>query len=73
MAIRSACEQICDKVYEKSTKDIELGESPRPGLTYQPKITFLAVQKRHKTRFFVDNPHDGVGTVSLKTIANLIN
>jgi len=29
---------------------------------YEPKITFIAVQKRHKTRFFPENPdQDGVG------------
>ena len=28
---------------------------------YQPKVTFIIAQKRHKTRFFVENPHEGVG------------
>ena len=28
---------------------------------YEPKVTFIIVQKRHKTRLFVENPNDGVG------------
>ena len=28
---------------------------------YEPKVTFIIAQKRHKTRFFVENPNDGVG------------
>ena len=28
---------------------------------YQPKVTFIIAQKRHKTRFFVENPHESVG------------
>ena len=28
---------------------------------YEPKVTFVIVQKRHKTRLFVENPNDGIG------------
>ena len=28
---------------------------------YEPKVTFIIAQKRHKTRFFVENPNDGIG------------
>ena len=28
---------------------------------YEAKVTFIIAQKRHKTRFFVENPNDGVG------------
>ena len=28
---------------------------------YEPKVLFIITRKRHKTRFFVDNPNDGVG------------
>ena len=28
---------------------------------YKPKVTFIIAQKRHKTRFFVENPNDGIG------------
>ena len=30
-------------------------------LGYEPKVTFIIAQKRHKTRFFVENENDGVG------------
>ena len=30
-------------------------------LGYEPKVTFIVAQKRHKTRFFVENRNDGVG------------
>ena len=30
-------------------------------LGYEPKVTFIIAQKRHKTRFFVENQDDGVG------------
>ena len=28
---------------------------------YEPKVTFIIAQKRHRTRFFVENPNDGIG------------
>ena len=33
----------------------------QPNGSYQPKITFIVVQKRHHTRFFPKNERDGVG------------
>ena len=33
----------------------------QPNGSYQPKITFIIVQKRHHTRFFPKNERDGVG------------
>ena len=28
---------------------------------YEPKVTFIIAQKRHKTIFFVENPNEGIG------------
>ena len=28
---------------------------------FEPKVTFIIAQKRHKTRLFVENPSDGIG------------
>jgi len=63
MEIRRGCELIGNMppFYSKCANDVALGEDRLP--SYQPKITFIAVQKRHKVRFFVNNPQDGVGRV----------
>ena len=37
----------------KACKELEPG--------YEPKVTFVIVQKRHKTRVFVENQKDGIG------------
>jgi len=60
LAIRRACNWIeKDPILNECKKDIQLGEK---GLkSYQPGITFLAVQKRHKVRFFANDSRDGVG------------
>ena len=59
MAIRKACEKACATgIYEATfEKDQEI--SP----TYEPQITFISVQKRHKTRLGPVRPMDGVGAV----------
>lgn len=64
MEIRNACEALGrDPGFINHCKaDLALGEKVLPG-GYQPKITFIAVQKRHKVRVFVKNPGDGVGKV----------
>ena len=62
MQIRAGCEAVGrnQQIMNKAKKDLELGDRGGP---YEPKITFLAVQKRHKTRLFVQNASDGVGRV----------
>ena len=69
MAIRKACETAYEHgIFEKAERDMETG------VNYQPKITFVAVQKRHKTRFFCQNPEiDGVGRVSFNFSANSLS
>jgi len=64
MEIRRGCELIGNipPFYSKCTKDVALGEDKLP--SYQPKLTFIAVQKRHKVRIFVNNGNDGVGKVT---------
>ena len=37
----------------KACSELEVG--------YEPKVTFIIAQKRHKTRFFVENPNEGIG------------
>jgi hypothetical protein len=74
-AIRRACQIVAVQVYKHSKKDIELGETwnGTDNQLYEPKITFIAVQKRHKTRFFCQNSADGVGRVLLiSPLANLV-
>jgi hypothetical protein len=63
MQIRAACQTVGQnqEIMRLATNDFALGE--RGVSSYEPKITFLAVQKRHKTRFFPENPRDGVGKV----------
>jgi eukaryotic translation initiation factor 2C len=59
MAIRQGCIMLENDTYamglatgDRALKDQKL---------YQPKITFIAVQKRHKTRFFPMDSKDAVG------------
>jgi eukaryotic translation initiation factor 2C len=57
--IREGCTLLeHSEAMAKATNDLKLGDYGTP---YEPKITFIAVQKRHKTRFFPENPRDGVG------------
>lgn len=63
--IREGCTLLArdSQVMALARKDLALGDK---GLPYEPKITFIAVQKRHKTRFFPENPNDGVGKVHVQ-------
>jgi len=60
MEIREGC-----KLVENNANIMKMASlDPTKDPVYEPKITFIAVQKRHKTRFFPNNPNDGVGNVS---------
>jgi hypothetical protein len=48
-----------DPIMKECVNDIKLGE--KSVKSYQPGITFMAVQKRHKVRFFTNDAKDGVG------------
>ena len=70
MAIRRACIAVSDNVFKYAKGDIALGETEGK---YEPQITFMAVQKRHKTRFFCNNMSDGVGKVNSKLLILFCN
>ena len=40
---------------------------------YEPKVTFVIAQKRHKTRFFVENKNDGVGKTKNVPAGTVVN
>jgi len=68
MEIRRGCELIenLPPFYSKCTNDVAVGEAGLP--SYQPKITFIAGQKRHRVWVFLNNSQDGVGRVLFFTI-----
>jgi len=63
MAIREGCTLVGNNadLLKMATLDLKFTEVSS---VYEPKITFIAVQKRHKTRFFPNKASDGVGKVS---------
>jgi eukaryotic translation initiation factor 2C len=49
------------EILKEEVRGLKLACDTSGGMAYDPKITFIIVQKRHHTRFFCSNPRDQCG------------